>query len=180
MKREGEAIASQFLEPDAAILPAVREADIAGCHACGKCYVCKQSFLSPCVKFSSHYSKQVFPITKYITCQSNNLIYLIECRTCKQSHVGYTTSNLPKKFSNHKSHIKKGIRSCKLDNHFLDIDHDLDFSSVALDNSSLSTHLSVIIVDALEFKPEISKADRDKAMEAREGFYQTQLKTLER
>ena len=63
--REGEATASQFLEPDAAILPAIREANNAGCHACGKCYVCKQSFLSPCSKFSSHHSKQVFPITKY-------------------------------------------------------------------------------------------------------------------
>jgi len=104
----------------------------------------------------------------------------MECRTCKQSYVGYTTSNLPKRFSNHKSHIKKGIRSCKLVNHFLDIDHDLDFSSVALYNSSLSTHLSVITVDSLEFEPEISNADRQKAMEAREGFYQTQLKTLER
>ena len=76
-----------------------------------KCYVCKQSFLSPCSKFSSHHSKQVFPINKYITCQSNNLIYLMECRTCKQSYVGYATANLPKRFSNHKSHIKKGIRS---------------------------------------------------------------------
>ena len=60
--REGETTASQFPEPDAAILPAVQEADNAGCHACGKCYVCKQSFLSPCSKFSSHHSKQVFPI----------------------------------------------------------------------------------------------------------------------
>ena len=46
--------------------------------------------------------------------------------------------------------------------------------------STLRTHLSVIIVDALEFEPEISKVDKEKAMEAREGFYQTQLKTLER
>ena len=37
-----------------------------------------------------------------------------------------------------------------------------------------------MIVDALEFEPEINKVDREKAMEAREGFYQTQLKTLER
>ena len=35
--REREATASQFLEPDAAILPAVLEADNAGCLACGKC-----------------------------------------------------------------------------------------------------------------------------------------------
>ena len=104
----------------------------------------------------------------------------MECRTCKQSYVGYTTSNLPKRFSNHKSHIKKGIRSCKLVNHFLDIDHDLYFSTTASYNSSLRTHLPVIIVDAIEFESEISKVDREKAMKAREGFYQTQLKTLER
>ena len=104
----------------------------------------------------------------------------MECNTYKQSYVGYTTTNLPKRFSNHKSHIKKGIRSCKLVNHILDIHHALDFSTAASFNSSLSAHLSVIIVDALEFEPEINKVDREKAMEAREGFYQTQLKTLER
>ena len=59
-------------------------------------------------------SKQVFPITKYITSQTCYLIYLMECNTCKQSYVGYTTTNLPKRFSNRKSHIKKGIRSCSL------------------------------------------------------------------
>ena len=97
----------------------------------------------------------------------------MECRTCKQSYVGYTTSNLPKRFSYHKSHIKKGIRSCKLVNQFLDIDHDLDFSTSASYNFSLRTHRSVIIVDAIEFESEISKVDREKGMEAREGFYQT-------
>ena len=43
-------------------------------------------------------SKQVFPITKYITCQTCYLIYLMECNTCKQSYVGYTTTNLPRDF----------------------------------------------------------------------------------
>ena len=175
-----ETTASQIPESGPASMPADQEADNAGCHACKKCYVCKQNFLSPCSEFSSHHSKQVFSITKYITCQTCYLIYLMECNTCKQSYVGYTTTNLPKRFSNHKSHIKKGIRSCKLVNHFLDIDHALDLSTAASFNSSLSAHLSVIIVDALEFEPEINKVDREKAMKAREGFYQTQMKTLER
>jgi len=179
-EKEQENTVNQIPEADPASMPAPQGVDNAGCHACGKCYVCKQKFLSPCSEFSSHHSQQVFPINKYITCQSTNLIYLMECNTCNQSYVGYTTSNLPKRFSNHKSHIKKGIRSCRLVNHFLDIDHALDFSTTASFNSSLSAHLSVIIVDALEFDPEINKLDREKAMEAREGYYQTQLKTLER
>ena len=46
----------------------------------------------------------------------------------------------------------------------------LDFSTTASFKFSLRTHLSVIIVDALEFQPEIIKVDREMAMEAREGF----------
>ena len=164
--------------------PAPREAvqvdDDLGCFACGKCYVCKQKFLTPCSQFSSYHSEQVVHITKKLNCQSINLIYLMECNTCKQSCVGYATSNLPKRFSNHKSHIKQGIRSCKLVNHFLDIDHSLDFSTTESYNRTLSAHLSVIVVDTVDLAPDMSKADRVRAMEAREGFYQTQLKTLVR
>ena len=104
----------------------------------------------------------------------------MQCTTCKQSYVGYTTSNLPKRLSNHKSHIKKNIRSCKLVTHFLDIDHSLDFSTIKSYNTSLSSHLKVILIDSLDFEDDMSKIDREKAMAAREGFYQTQLKTLER
>ena len=92
----------------------------------------------------------------------------------------YTTSNLPKRFSNHKSHIKKAIRSCKLVNHFIDVDHSLDFCTTESFNRTLSAHLSVIIVDTVDFASSVSKVEREKAMEAREGFFQTQLKTLER
>ena len=37
----------------------------------------------PCFKFSSHHSKQFFPFT----CQSCNIVYLMECKTCKQSYI---------------------------------------------------------------------------------------------
>ena len=140
-------------QPEADLAPNAETAQIVGdvgCCACGKCYVCKQKFLSPCVQFSSYHSEQIFPITKKLNCQSVNLIYLMECNTCKQSYVGYTTSNLPKRFSNHKSHIKKGIRSCKLVNHFIDVDHSLDFSTTESFNRTLSAHLSVIIVDSVD------------------------------
>ena len=179
-EKEIETTASQPPETDLAFRQTVQESGDAGCYACGKCYVCNQNFLSPCTDFSSYHSRQIFSITKNLNCQSKNLIYLMECNTCKLSYVGYTTSNLPKRLSNHKSHIKRGIKSCKLVNHFLDIDHSLDFSTMASFNSTLSSHLSVIIVDALEFDSSVNQVDRQRAMEAREGFYQTQLKTLER
>ena len=103
----------------------------------------------------------------------------MESNTCKQLYVGYnTTTNLPKRFSNRKSHIKKGIRNCKLVNHFLDIDHGLDFSTAASFNSSLSAHLSVIIVDALEFEPEINKVDRERVWKLERGSTRPSRNTL--
>ena len=74
----------------------------------------------------------------------------MECNTCKQLYVGYTTTTLPKRCSNHESHIKRGIRSCKLVNHFLDIDHGLDFNTPASFNSSLSACLSMIKVKLIK------------------------------
>ena len=154
--------------------------DDVGCFACEKCYVCRNKFLTPCSQFTSYHSEQIFYITKKLTCQSTNIIYLMECNTCKRSTVGYATTTLPLRFSNYKCHIKRGIRTCQLVNHFIDIDHSIDFSTTESFNRTLSAHLTVIIVDTVDLTPDMSKAERVRAMEAREGFYQTQLKTLTR
>ena len=63
-------------------------------------------------------------------------------------------------------------------NHFLDIDHGLDSSSAASFNNSLTSHLSVITVDALEFEPEINKVDMEKPIEARKGLRLIQTLSL--
>ena len=93
---------------------------VPGCLACGKCYVCKMGYLTPCDSFTSYHTTQVFSIGKRITCQSTGLIYLAECITCESSCVGYSISNFPKRFSNHTSNIKRNVKSCRLANHFLE------------------------------------------------------------
>ena len=55
-------------------------------------------YLTPCDSFTSYHTTQVFSISKRITCQSTGLIYLAECITCESSCVGYSISNLPKRF----------------------------------------------------------------------------------
>ena len=99
-----------------------------GCVACEKCYVCKQGYLTPCEEYTSFHTDQIFYMKKRITCQSTGLIYLMECVSCRVSDVGYTTGNLPKRFSNHKSHIKRKVNSCRLAGHFLEVDHNIDYS----------------------------------------------------
>ena len=67
-------------------------------------------YLKPCDSLTSYHTTQVFSIGKRITCQSTGLIYLAEFITCENSCKGYSISNLPKRFSNHKSHIKRHVK----------------------------------------------------------------------
>ena len=93
------------LQPTAIAEKPLSKEIIPGCFACGKCYVCKMGYLTPCDSFTSYHTTQVFSI---------GLIYLAECITCVCSFVGYSISNLPKRFSNHMSHIKRNVKSCRL------------------------------------------------------------------
>ena len=151
-----------------------------GCYACEKCYCCKMGYLVPCKNYKSYHTDQVFPIKQKITCQSTGLIYLMECVQCEVSYIGYTTGNLPKRLSNHKSHIKRKVHSCRLVNHFLDIEHNLDLSSTASFNTTLSKHLKVILIDKIDFRGNLSQSEKEDILIEKEGFYQTQVKTLNR
>ena len=104
----------------------------------------------------------------------------MECISCEVSYVGFTTGNLPKRLSNHKRHIKRKVRSCKLVNHFLDVDHTLDLSNTNSFNSSLSKHLKVILIDRVDFDNNTSQSDKESTLVEKEGHFQTHLKTLER
>ena len=48
---------------------------------------------------------QVFSMSKRITFQNTGLIYLVECKTCESSYVGYSIGNLPKRLIPIISHI---------------------------------------------------------------------------
>ena len=104
---------------------------------------------------------------------------MITCTQCK-CYVGYTTGKMVKRISNDKCHIKKGKRTCEIVNHFLDLEHNLDFSSHKNFDSSLSKVLKVIFLDRVIFKPGMNQNMKEKACEKLEGYWQTQLRTLNR
>ena len=54
--RDAERETTAYQIPEA---EAVRGTEDAGCCDCGKCYVCKQNFLSPCSQYSLPYFKEV-------------------------------------------------------------------------------------------------------------------------
>ena len=73
----------------------------------------------------------MFNIVGDIDCNTKGIIYLIDCKACRVSYVGYIQDNAKVRFSNHKSHIKKCIILCEFTKHMLSDDdlHPLDRSS---------------------------------------------------
>ena len=63
-----------------------------------------------------------------MNCQSTFVIYIIECRICRLQYVGKSETAFNLRLNNHRNHIKKGINSCELSEHFLHNSRSHDFS----------------------------------------------------
>ena len=78
----------------------------------------------------------------------------------------------------HKSHSKRGIKSCRLTNHFLEKDHELvkDKSHKEFD-ASLVKHVQIILFSSTVIY-ELKK--KEKSCEERKGYWQHHLRTFEK
>ena len=97
---------------------------------CGasRCRTCP--FIDECNVFSSNTTGVKFlPRSNNLgplDCKSENVVYLIYCKSCNFQYVGETKNRLQKRFSNHRSSIKSG-NSCQLvHKHFGEDAHGLD------------------------------------------------------
>lgn len=61
-------------------------------------------------------SKEVFPIKYHLICQSQFIIYLVEC-ICGHQYVGSTTQKLHLRLNKHRSNIKKGFLQHSVSRH---------------------------------------------------------------
>ena len=149
-----------------------------GCFKCNKCYLCRR-YLQETRTFTSHHTQQTFNIKQNITCNNKNVIYLIECSTHECSYVGYTTNSMKMRFSNNKSHIKKKKHSCEICTHMIMENHDLDFSTTARYDETMSHHIKVTLIEEVKGINEgESTQDKERKCERREAFWQRQLRTL--
>ena len=150
-----------------------------GIHSCNKCYLCI-NFLQLVDSFTSFHTDQVFKHKSKLTCNSECIIYLTDCITHKISYTGYTTTNMKTRFSNNKSHFKKDNASCELIKHLLTCEHEgIDFTNRHTYDKSLSKHIKVTLIEQVRVEPGDSKEQKEAKCEAREGYWQTQLKTLQ-
>ena len=83
------------------------------------------------------------------------------------------------RWSNHKSHIKQGKKSCEISTHFIQTAntlHKLDKSNQISYTSSLSLQLEVKIIECVE---PITGKTMKEACEIRETFWQGALKSTQ-
>lgn len=66
--------------------------------------------------FQSIHSKEIFPIKFHLTCQSNYIIYLVDC-ICGQQYIGRTTQKMHLRLNQHRSNIKKGFLKHSVSRH---------------------------------------------------------------
>ena len=57
-------------------------------------------------------------ITTSLTCQSSNILYLIECTKCRQQYLGETGGSLQERFSEHKSYVNNNQLNQATEAHF--------------------------------------------------------------
>ena len=152
-----------------------------GCFPCKKgCHLCK-NYLKAGSIVKSHHNNRTFFIKQYIDCFTPNVVYLVNDDTCKLSNVGCTTDGMNTRWSNHKSHIKNGIRTCELVNHIIDNpqNHVLDKTTSKMYDTSLSNGITIFLLESVKVDPNDDKIERLKKCKVREGWWQKQLCTME-
>ena len=143
------------------------------------CALCNL-YVSPTKIATSYNTNNTYKIKGTITCDSEYIIYQIKDSICKIDYVGYSTE-IKRRWSNHKSHIKKYIKSCELSTHInfgAPDKHPLNRSTQAMYDKDLSSQLSVIFLEEVTIDPSWNYEQILEKMEAREYHWQCQLKVI--
>ena len=134
---------------------------------CGKCDSCKKIVVgSPNVK--SFATGKHFKIRKNMNCNTPNVIYVAECKKCKEQGVG-STVNWKARLSNYKTHIKNKHITCRIVKHF---------TEVCPDNNDPVRHLSFNIIDMVDNTNGYSEEELDDLLLEKEKRWIRNLVTL--
>ncbi|CAH3171643.1 unnamed protein product, partial [Porites lobata] len=139
-----------------------------GCEACGKpkCSWCKG--INKTTTFTSSNNNKTFKIFHSVNCQSSWVIYIIECNICNLQYIGKSGTPFNLRLNNHRNHIKKGISSCGLTEHFLHNKRTHNF-----DNDVIIT-----IIEQIR-KDNISNERKKDLLRHREIFWQKKLNSMQ-
>lgn len=80
-------------------------------------------YIKTASEFGSKFCVSEFTITGRITCNSKNILYLIECKKCEEQYVGETSKTLRARLTDHISDINRYCNTSVAE-HFNQISHD--------------------------------------------------------
>ena len=143
----------------------------------GSCGPCNKPKCSWCVLINktstftgTRRDGKVFDIFHTVNCQSTFVIYIIECRICRLQYVGKSETAFNLSLNNHRNHIKRGVNSCELSEHFLHNSESHDFGK----------DVTIMIIEKI--KRSNRTIEREKEIlraTIREIFWQSRLNTLQ-
>ena len=145
---------------------------IGKCQKCGECgksirgrkrasgiYCCQ--VLEESDQFLSRMTGEKYKIRQDISCKSENIIYLVNCKNCRMQGVG-SCKSFAKRVSNYISSIERKSPGCKIEQHFLQQGHSIqDFAVLGI------------------VKLENSPPDPIERLREFEGYWMVKLNTLE-
>ena len=95
------------------------------CTRLGKCTYCPLLKKMTVVKCNfTHKSFKTFDLPKHVTCELNNVIYLITCTKCQKQYVGETCRALSLRMYEHKHTVQKNGQDTPVSRHFKSDGHN--------------------------------------------------------
>ena len=150
-----------------------------GCFPCvSKCKACRL-FICESKTAKSFHTDYTVNILGRIDCNTVGVCYLVNDKVCRRSSVGSTINNFKSRWQNHKSHIRKSVRSCEIATHFNSEFHDLVKEPLKTFDCQLSNQIEVVIFEKLDFSRCQNQDDKVRVAKERETFWQNQLMTLD-
>ncbi|XP_077137236.1 uncharacterized protein LOC143798719 [Ranitomeya variabilis] len=130
--RRSKNIKDQVVKSDIGPLKKVGQTTISGlsqkgCFPCLSCVNC--TYMIKGSSFKHPETNKEYRIRQYLTCNSDYVIYLLEC-PCKLWYIGETTGELKTRINNHRHSIRKKRLDLPVSKHFTEAKHterDLKF-----------------------------------------------------
>lgn len=141
--------------------------DAHGTTHCGKtCDLCDT--LSHGDNFTSLSTGRIFQIRKPISCTTECIIYLFQCRLCHRQGAG-STRDIKKRWRNYKSHTKKAKNTCSITKHF---------NEVCVCPGNPTGNMCIQLIDCLDNVDHLSIDEKDCLLLEKEKFWIGTLITM--
>ena len=146
---------------------------------CKSCNLCKHFLSDNTSTIKSLTTNEIYNINQSISCTDEHVIYVITDLVCNKQNVGSTDSTMKQRFSNHKSHIKKKVKSCRVAVHYNSTNtHKFDIENQASYNVTLALEMKVTLIDKVMPEPWDTIESITRKLTKKESYWQHQLKTF--